>query len=203
MFTGIVTDIGRVTAVERGGDTRFEIATSWDTTDLAIGASVAHSGVCLTVTDIRPGRWWVSASAETLARTTLAEWVEGTEVNLERSLRLGDEIGGHLVYGHVDGTGHVVSITPEGDSLRMVFEAPASLGRFLAAKGSICIDGVSLTVNDVEDTASACRFGINIIPHTQQCTTFRNFAAGRRVNYEIDMLARYTARLLEARPTLG
>lgn len=204
MFTGIVTDVGRIVAVERAGDTRFEIATAWDTSTIELGASIAHSGVCLTVVATAPGRWQVDVSAETMARTTAADWIVGTELNLERSLRMGDEIGGHLVYGHVDGVGSVDALEQVGDSLRVVFEAPAALGRYIAPKGSVAIDGVSLTVNTVEDDAGGiCRFGINLIPHTLRCTTFRSLAAGRRVNYEIDMLARYTARLLDSRPIRG
>lgn len=200
MFTGIITDVGRVAAIERWGDTRFAIATAWDTDTIDIGASISHSGVCLTVVEKRPGGWDVEVSAETLSKTTIGAWAVGTEVNLERSLKLGDEIGGHLVYGHVDGPGTLVELYPEGDSLRMLFAVPADLAPFIASKGSIAIDGVSLTVNEVYDDASGgCRFGINIIPHTRSCTTFRTFDAGRRVNLEIDMLARYTARLLHVR----
>jgi riboflavin synthase len=204
MFTGIITDVGRVTAIERRGDTRFSIESAWDVAPIEIGASVSHSGVCLTVVEKHARGWDVEVSGETLSKTTIGGWAVGTEVNLERSLKLGDEIGGHLVYGHVDGPGTLVELHPEGDSLRMLFAAPADLAPFIASKGSIAIDGVSLTVNEVyDDVSGGCRFGINIIPHTRSCTTFRTFDAGRRVNLEIDMLARYTARLMQARATRG
>ncbi len=196
MFSGIVTDIGRVAAVETDGDTRLVIETAYDTADIEIGASVCHSGVCLTVTDTEPGRYGVSVSAETLSKTTMGDWAIGTPVNLERSMRIGDEIGGHLVYGHVDGLATVVDCRPEGDSHRFVFSVPADLGRFVAAKGSVALDGVSLTVNEVMDNADGnTHFGVNIIPHTWQCTTFHRLKAGHRVNFEADMLARYVARL--------
>ncbi len=196
MFSGIVTDIGRVVIAERNGDMRLVIETAYDTATIEIGASVCHSGVCLTVTDTDPGRYGVSVSAETLSKTTLGEWDVGTAVNLERSMRLGDEIGGHLVYGHVDGLATVVDIRPDGDSLRFYFSVPADLGRFVAAKGSVALDGVSLTVNEVMDNADGnTHFGVNIIPHTRQCTTFHQLKAGHRVNFEADMLARYVARL--------
>lgn len=194
MFTGIITDVGRVAAVERRGDTRFTMATAFDMDAVAIGASIACNGVCLTVVEKGPGRFLVDVSAETLSKTTLGAWVAGTPVNLERSLRLGDELGGHLVYGHVDGVGEVVSVRPEGDSTRWTFRAPDALARFIAPKGSIAIDGVSLTVNEVEGAL----FGVNIIPHTRDNTTFGTLRAGDRVNLEADMLARYVARLVDA-----
>jgi riboflavin synthase len=204
MFSGIITDVGRVAAIERRGDTRYIIETAFDTATIEIGASVAHNGVCLTVIETEPGRFAVEASAETLSRSTLGDWTVGTEINLERSLKLGDVIGGHLVYGHVDGVGEIVERRPEGDSVRFTIEAPAALADYIASKGSIAIEGVSLTVNEVEDTPSgSCRFGVNIIPHTQSCTTFRSLSTARRVNLEIDMLARYTARLLRGRKTAG
>ncbi len=193
MFTGIVTDIGRVAAVERRGDTRFEIATAYDTSGIALGASIACSGACLTVVAVRPGAFAVEASAETLACTTLGGWREGTAVNLERALRVGDELGGHIVSGHVDGVAAAVSRCPEGDSVRFVFKAPESLAGFVAAKGSVALDGVSLTVNEVD----GARFGVNIIPHTLSHTTLGELQAGGTVNMEIDMLARYLARRLE------
>ena len=200
MFSGIVTDVGRVIAVERSGDTRFVIETGYPADGLAVGASIAHSGVCLTVVEAAAGHHAVQASAETLSRTTLGDWDVGTEVNLERSLRLGDEIGGHLVFGHVDGLATVVSRQPEGDSQRFIFALPADLGRFVAVKGSIALDGVSLTVNEViDEPGGEARFAVNIIPHTLRCTTFRTMTVGRRVNVEADMLARYVARLLETR----
>jgi len=194
MFTGIITDVGRVAAVERRGDTLFTIATNFDMATVDLGASIACSGCCLTVIDRVPGRFTISASGETLSKTTLGTWKEGTEINLERALRLGDELGGHIVSGHVDGVADVVSVTPEGDSWRYVFQVPAELAKFVAPKGSVALDGVSLTVNEVEGS----RFGVNIIPHTRTHTTFRNLAAGDRVNMEVDMLARYVARLTEA-----
>lgn len=193
MFTGIVTDVGRVASVADRGDRRFVIATRYDTSTIALGASIACSGCCLTVVEKTPGHFAIDASGETLSVTTLGDWKEGTEINLERALRLGDELGGHLVSGHVDGVGAVVSVREEGASHRIVFEAPAAISRFIASKGSICVDGVSLTVNEVDGR----RFGVNIIPHTWTETTFRRLGAGSRVNLEIDLLARYVARLRE------
>lgn len=193
MFTGIVTDIGAVRAVKEDGDTRIEIATSFDTATIDIGASISCSGACLTVIDKGPGWFATSVSAETLSKTVLGGWSEGTPVNLERPLRVGDELGGHIVSGHVDGVGRLVETRPEGDSLRLVFEAPKALARFIAPKGSLAIDGVSLTVNEVD----GAHFGVNIIPHTQTATTLGGLAPGNRINLEIDMLARYVARLLE------
>ncbi len=194
MFTGIVTHIGRVAAIERSGDTRFTIASDMDMAVVPLGASIANNGVCLTVVARDPGTFAVQASDETLSCTTLGGWREGTLVNLERSLRLGDELGGHLVFGHVDGVAAVVSVSPANESLRFEFEAPKALARFIAVKGSIALDGVSLTVNEVAGN----RFSINIIPHTQQCTTFGTMKPGQTVNLEVDMLARYVARLSEA-----
>lgn len=192
MFTGIITDIGRVRAVERQGDTRFTIATAFAMETVPIGASIANNGVCLTVIEKGEGWFAVQASAETLSKTTLGAWTEGTRVNLERSLKLGDELGGHLVYGHVDGVAVLAAVRPEGDSLRLTFEAPDALARYVAPKGSVALDGVSLTVNEVDGN----RFGINIIPHTQTATTFGGLRPGDRVNMEADMLARYVARLV-------
>lgn len=191
MFTGIVTDIGTVTAREARGDTRFRIRTAYDTASIAIGASIACSGVCLTV--VQKGDDWfaVDVSAETLSRTGLGNWQEGSRINLERSLRVGDELGGHIVSGHVDGVGDVSMVRPDGDSLRIEVKAPDALAPFIAEKGSITVDGVSLTVNSVEHAT----FGINLIPHTQQVTTLGKLKAGDRVNLEIDTLARYVARL--------
>jgi riboflavin synthase len=192
MFTGIITDVGRVRAVVPGGDTGFTIATALATDDLALGASVACSGVCLTV--VAKGADWfsVQASAETLARSTLGDWRVGSPVNLERALRVGDELGGHIVSGHVDAVARIVERRPEGDSVRFQFEVPPPFDRAVASKGSVALDGVSLTVNEVQGN----RFGVNIIPHTQARTTFAAAAVGDRVNLEIDMLARYVARLL-------
>lgn len=191
MFTGIVTDIGTVTARETRGDTRFRIHTGYDTGTIDIGASIACSGVCLTV--VQKGSDWFAAdvSAETLSRTNLGGWQDGSRINLERSLKVGDELGGHIVSGHVDGVGQVVTVKADGDSLRIDIQAPVSLAGFIAEKGSITIDGVSLTVNAVADAV----FGVNLIPHTQQVTTLGQLKAGDRVNLEIDVLARYVARL--------
>ncbi len=193
MFTGIITDIGRVRSIKPRGDTRFEIETAYDTATIEIGASIACSGACLTVVDKGDGWFAVDVSAETLAKTNLGAWAEGTPINLERSLRLGDELGGHIVLGHVDGVGSVASVAPEGDSLRFRFEVPPELRSFVAQKGSITVNGVSLTVNEVDGAS----FGVNIIPHTQQMTTFGKMAAGDRINLEVDVLARYVARLNE------
>jgi riboflavin synthase len=196
MFTGIITDVGRVRELVAEGDTRITIETTYDTRDLAIGASVACSGACLTVIDKgqERGRGWfqVQASAETLACTTLGGWRIGTPVNLERALKVGDELGGHIVSGHVDGVASLVGRRPEGESLRLVFEVPAAYERAIAAKGSVALDGVSLTVNEVDGR----RFGVNIIPHTQTETTLGGLQVGDRVNLEIDILARYVGRLV-------
>ena len=193
MFTGIITDIGRVRSIKPRGDTRFEIETAYDTATIEIGASIACSGACLTVVDKGDDWFAVDVSAETLARTNLGAWKQGTPINLERSLRLGDELGGHIVLGHVDGVGSLASVAPEGDSLRFRFEVPPDLRSFVAQKGSITVNGVSLTVNEVDGAS----FGVNIIPHTQQMTTFGKMAAGDRINLEVDVLARYVARLNE------
>lgn len=196
MFTGIVTDIGEIVSVDPGGkegDRRFVIATNHDMTPVAIGASIACSGCCLTVIEKKDGRFAVEVSAESLDKTHLGDWTVGSRLNLELSLKLGDELGGHLVYGHVDGVGKIVSLTPEGGSVRFVFEAPTEVARFVAAKGSIAIDGISLTVNEVDGN----RFGVNVISHTQAVTTLGQARVGQRVNLEVDMLARYVARLLE------
>ncbi len=195
MFTGIVTDLGEVRRVVRkdGAETRFEIRSHYDYATIPVGASIAHNGVCLTV--IERGDDWhaVEVSGETLSKTTLGTLSEGGRVNLERPLAIGDELGGHIVSGHVDGVARVVSIKPDNQSMRFVFETPADLARFVAPKGSVALDGVSLTVNEVEGRT----FGVNIIPHTQAVTTFGTLKPGDSVNLEIDMLARYVARLLE------
>ena len=194
MFTGIVTDIGRVRSVQRTErDWRYEIETVWDTTTIDLGASIAHAGCCLTVTEKGDGWFAVEVSGETLSKTKLAEWAEDSRINLERAAKLGDELGGHIVSGHVDGLGTVASITPEGGSHRIRFEAPEPLHRFIAPKGSITVDGVSLTVNEVEGRV----FGVNIIPHTWEATTLGSLKVGDKVNLEIDMLARYLARWQE------
>lgn len=197
MFTGIITDIGTVTRVEMRGDTRFTIACGYDMAGVAIGASIACSGVCLTVVAKDAGSFTVDASAETLARTSAAVWREGTRLNLERALRLGDELGGHIVSGHVDAVGTVVEVTPEGDSHRVAIDVPASVAPFIAEKGSVTVDGVSLTVNAVVDRQDGARFGLNIIPHTWGVTTLGELGEGRPVNIEIDVLARYLARMRE------
>jgi riboflavin synthase len=200
MFTGIVTDIGTVLEVRKRGDTAFRIGCSYDPDSIDPGASIACSGACLTVVDTgrEPGGagWFaVQASAETMSRTTLGAWGEGTRVNLERALRLGDELGGHIVSGHVDGVASIVARTGEGDSQRFSFEVPESLAAFVASKGSVTLDGVSLTVNEVEGR----RFGVNLIAHTLAVTTLGQAEPGGQVNVEIDMLARYVARLMETR----
>lgn len=192
MFTGIVTDLGKVRAIEKRGDTRIEIETRYDTGEIDIGASIACSGPCLTVVAKGPGWFAVEASAETLERTGLGDWSVGTAVNLERAMRVGDELGGHIVSGHVDAVAEIVELRPEGDSIRFVFEVPEAFARYLAPKGSVCLDGVSLTVNEVDGN----RFGVNIISHTQSVTTFGSRSVGDRVNMEIDTIARYVARLL-------
>ena len=197
MFTGIITALGTVRAIEplgNGKDMRLVIAAPWDdTASIALGASIACSGCCLTAVELAVDRFAVDASAETLACTTLGTWRVGTQVNLERSLRVGDELGGHLVSGHVDGVGKAVSRTPENGSTRWRFQVPADVARFIAAKGSVAIDGVSLTVNDVQGDT----FGVNIIPHTASVTRFGSLSPGDPVNIEIDTLARYVARLAE------
>ena len=195
MFTGIITDRGEVATCEQRGDLRARILTGYDPAGIALGASIACDGVCLTVVDRgrEGGRGWfaVDVSAETVSKTTLGDWVPGRPVNLERSLKVGDELGGHIVSGHVDGVAVVVASHPEGDSTRVTFELPAALAPFAASKGSIALDGASLTVNEVEGN----RFGVNLIPHTRTHTTFADMPPGRRVNVEIDVLARYVARL--------
>lgn len=194
MFTGIVTDLGRVQRIRKGSLAELTIATRFDTAAIAIGASIACSGACLTVIAVEDGGFTVQASAETLARTTIGGWREGSPVNLEAALRLGDELGGHLVSGHVDGLARVVERRPEAESVRFQFEAPPELMPFVAPKGSVTLDGVSLTVNEVERN----RFGVNIIPHTLSCTTFGEARPGQQMNLEIDMIARYVARLVAA-----
>ncbi len=194
MFTGIITDVGRVRSIrDTNRDRRFEIETAYDTGSIDMGASVSHSGCCLTVVDKGPGWFAVEVSGETLSVTNLGDWREGDAVNLERALRSGDELGGHYVSGHVDGLGEVLSVEPEGGSHRVRIRAPRPLHRYIAPKGSIAVDGVSLTVNEVEDDM----FGVNIIPHTWDVTTLGRLAPGVRVNLEIDLLARYAARWQE------
>jgi len=196
MFTGIITDLGRVRRLRRGDLLDLTIATAFDTSAIPLGASIACSGACLTVVAVEPGAFSVQASVETLARTTLGQWGVGTPVNLERSLRLGDELGGHLVLGHVDGLARIVERRSEAESERFVFEAPQELAPFVAPKGSVALDGVSLTVNEVARN----RFGVNIIPHTLSCTNLGQAQPGQQMNLEIDLIARYVARLLPPAP---
>jgi riboflavin synthase len=192
MFTGIITDIGVIQAVQQNGDTCFEVTTKYDTASIDIGASIACAGTCLTV--IETGANWFAAqvSAETLSKTTLGSWQNDVRINLERALRVGDELGGHLVSGHVDGVGVVTVISADGDSIRATIKPPLDLMTAISSKGSVTIEGVSLTVNDVTDQ----EFGVNLIPHTQQFTTLGGIKEGQRVNLEIDQLARYVARAL-------
>ena len=197
MFTGIITDIGRIAKITKAGDTRFDILTSYDPETIALGASIACSGVCLTVVEKgtgADGHWFaMEASKETLDVTTAGQWREGSLLNLERALKMGDELGGNIVSGHVDGIAKIVSIVAEGDSQRYSFEAPKNLMGFIAPKGSVTLDGTSLTVNQV----SAQNFGVNLISHTQEVTTWGAAREGDLVNLEIDVLARYVARLKE------
>jgi riboflavin synthase len=191
MFTGIITDIGRVVALDQRGDLRARIATGYDTATVDIGASIACDGVCLTVVALGPDWFEVEISAETLSKTNLGAWTDGTRINLERALKVGDELGGHIVSGHVDGMAEVVGKRDEGDSTRLTFRVPAGLAGFIAPKGSVALNGTSLTVNEVEGS----EFGINLIPHTKTATTWGGVEVGDKVNLEIDTLARYVARL--------
>lgn len=193
MFTGIITDLGKVQSVERRGDWRFAIATRYPLAEVALGASIACSGACLTVVAKEGDCFFADVSAETLSKTTLGSWQPGTLVNLERPLKMGDELGGHLVTGHIDGVAEVTLRRQEGDSWRFKFTAPKDLARFIASKGSVALDGVSLTVNEVDGAS----FGVNIIPHTASMTTFGQRQVGERVNLEIDLMARYLQRLNE------
>jgi riboflavin synthase len=195
MFTGLVTDVGTIRSIVGAGDRRIEIETSYPIAEIAIGASIACSGVCLTAVELGDNWFAVEASEETLSKTTVGDWAAQRRINLERSLRIGDELGGHLVFGHVDGVATVAERRPDGDSIRFTIQAPAELAAFIASKGSIALDGVSLTVNEVDGT----RFGVNVIPHTAEATTFGELEVGSRVNLEVDMLARYVARQLESR----
>jgi riboflavin synthase len=195
MFTGIVSDIGTIEHVEERGDRRVTIATGYDTATIDLGASIACSGVCLTVVATRPGRFVVDVSGETVARTARDQWQPGRALNLERAMKLGDELGGHIVTGHVDGVAEVTGVEADGDSRRIGFRVDAALAPFLAPKGSVTIDGVSLTVNAVRDAGDATHFAINLIPHTQAVTTLGALEAGRSVNVEIDVLARYLQRM--------
>ena len=197
MFTGIVTDVGRIRSVRQTNrDRRYEIETGYDVSSIDLGASISHAGCCLTVVEKGDGWFAVEVSGETLSKSTLGDWKEGDRVNLERAAKLGDEMGGHIVSGHVDGVGEVVSVDAEGGSHRVRIRVPRPLHRVIAPKGSITVEGVSLTVNEVEDDV----FGVNIIPHTWDVTTLGQLKPGSRVNLEIDMLARYLARWIETEP---
>ena len=194
MFTGIISDLGTVRAVEHRGDMRVRIGTSYDVAGIDLGASIACDGCCLTVVakGFDDGNWFdVDISAESVAVTNVGAWVEGKRLNLERALRLGDELGGHIVSGHVDGLAELVSMRDEGDSTRFQFRAPAGLAKFIAPKGSVALNGTSLTVNEVDGET----FGVNIIPHTKEVTTWGDAAVGDQINLEIDTMARYVARL--------
>jgi riboflavin synthase len=193
MFTGIITDIAEVRKIQQSGDTRFEFTTHFDTTSFEIGASIACNGTCLTIVDIGNDWFAVDVSSETLSKTTLGLWEVGTLVNLERPLTVSGELGGHIVSGHIDGVGRVSSIKIEGDSIRYYFEAEKELMKFIAIKGSVAVNGVSLTVNEIFGNT----FGVNIIPHTQANTNFGAIKIEDSINIEIDMLARYVARLNE------
>ena len=199
MFTGIVTDVGTVRSAEQRGDLRLQIQTGYDLDTIDLGASIACSGTCLTVVDKGDGWFAVDVSGETKGRTARGLWSEGANLNLERSLRMGDEIGGHIVTGHVDAVGEVVEARAEGDSVQILVRVPSELGAMIAPKGSIALDGVSLTVNEVEDSPDGTSFSVNIIPHTAQQTTFAGIAAGQQLNVEVDVLARYIQRMIAAR----
>lgn len=197
MFTGIITDVGRVRALTQKGDLTARIGTAYEPSGIAIGASIACNGVCLTVTALgsdEGGNWFdVDISAESVSKTNIGDWVEGTPLNLERALRVGDELGGHIVSGHVDGVAELIGMEDEGDSTRLTFRAPEALAKYIAPKGSVALNGTSLTVNDVQGAV----FGINVIPHTKEVTTWGHAQVGDRINLEIDTLARYVARLTE------
>ena len=193
MFTGIITDIGRVAQLEQRGDLRATVETGYDTGSIDIGASIACDGVCLTVIALGQYSFDVEISAETVSKTSVAAWSLGGRINLERALRVGDELGGHIVSGHVDGVAHVTLVEDEGDSTRVVLEVPEALARFVSPKGSVALNGTSLTVNEVDGTS----FGINFIPHTKTVTTWGDVAVGDAINMEIDTLARYVSRLRE------
>ncbi len=199
MFTGIVSDIGTIESLDQRGDLRVKISCGYDMDSVDMGASIACSGVCLTVVDKGPGWFAVDVSGETLSCTAQGQFAEGRRLNLERALKVGDELGGHIVTGHVDGVGEVVSCQPVGDSHEVVVRVSKELAPFVAAKGSITVDGVSLTVNAVADKDTGTEFTLNIIPHTGQVTTLGELVPGRPVNLEIDILARYLARMEKAR----
>jgi riboflavin synthase len=200
MFTGIITDVGTVRRAEQRGDLRLEIATDYDMASVELGASIACSGVCLTVVDKGDDWFAVDVSGETVSRTAADLWRQGAKLNLERSLRLGDELGGHIVTGHVDAVAEVIGVCPEGDSVRIGVTVPTELGPMIAAKGSIALDGVSLTVNDVRQAKDgSTHFSVNIIPHTAKETTLHDIDVGRQLNVEVDVLARYISRMLAVR----
>jgi riboflavin synthase len=199
MFTGIVTDVGTVSKAEQRGDLRLTVQCGYDMGTVAIGASIACSGACLTVVDKGADSFAVDVSAETVSKTAADLWREGARLNLERSLRMGDELGGHIVTGHVDGVAEVLGVCEEGGSQRIGMRIPADLARFVAPKGSITLDGVSLTVNEVCEADDGTHCSVNIIPHTAQVTTLGTIAAGRQLNVEIDVLARYLNRMIAAR----
>jgi len=199
MFTGIITDVGTIEAVETRGDTRIRIGTSYDTATVDLGASISCSGVCLTVVDKAPGWFAVDVSGETLSRTAGGQWTPGRRLNLERALKLGDELGGHIVTGHVDGTGTIVGLEDEGGSKRITILAGPEIAPYMAEKGSVTLDGVSLTVNSVEDRADGVAIGVNIIPHTAAVTAIGAAALGDTMNIEIDVLARYLQRMEDYR----
>ena len=200
MFTGIVTDVGTVRNAEQRGDLRLVIGTSYDMGTVDLGASIACSGACLTVVDKGDDWFAVDVSGETVSKTASDHWRQGAKLNLERSLRLGDEVGGHIVTGHVDAVGEVAEARPEGDSKRISIRVPGNLGAMIAAKGSVALDGVSMTVNEVVDgDGGATRFSVNVIPHTAEHTTLGELAPGRQLNVEVDVLARYIDRMLAAR----
>jgi riboflavin synthase len=200
MFTGIVTDVGTVRSAEQRGDLRLRIETGYDTATIDLGASIACSGVCLTVIDKGEDWFAVDVSGETVSRTAADHWREGANLNLERSLRLGDELGGHIVTGHVDAVASIVGVCAEGDSTKIGISVPSALAPMIAQKGSIALDGVSLTVNEVRDAEDgSTHFSINIIPHTAQHTTLGQLASGQQLNVEVDVLARYIDRMLAAR----
>jgi riboflavin synthase len=193
MFTGIITDVGKIATLTQEGDLRARIETGYDTSRIDMGASIASDGVCLTVVDLGSNWYEVQISAETVEKTNLGDWKLGRRVNLERALKVGDELGGHIVSGHVDGVAEVIAMQDDGDSTRVTLRAPLALARFIAPKGSVALNGTSLTVNEV----NGCDFGINFIPHTKEVTTWGDVAIGDRINLEIDTLARYVARLAE------
>jgi len=203
MFTGITTDIGIVRGAEQRGDLRLTIACNYDMASVDLGASIACSGVCLTVVDKGDDWFAVDVSTETRACTAKDLWIEGARLNLERALRVGDELGGHIVSGHVDGVAEVVAVAPEGGSIRLDLSAPAGLEQYLAPKGSITLDGVSLTVNEVREDGGATQLTVNIIPHTAEKSTLGTIAPGRQLNVEIDVIARYLDRMLSARSHSG